>query len=111
MKFIIFLTLSALAIKSQGQTQALERILGFIPSLTTLHVRVYSGGCTEKSDFRYEIQELAPGKGIIFYRTRPDDCRPFIPTGKTLRYSYSELGLSPGDRFKILNPIRDGFVW
>lgn len=107
----LFANLCLITTMAHAESPSPERILGYIPTLNTLYVRVYSGGCTEKADFRAEVRDHGQGRGLVLFRLRPDYCRSFIPTGKTIQFSYAELGLPSGTHFVILNPIREAFVW
>lgn len=111
MKKYIFLLLLASYQPSFADDTSHEQILGYIPSINEIYLRVYSGGCTEKKDFVFQVQESENLKLITLYRLRPDYCLSFFPTGKTLIFSHQELGLKSGDHFRITNKLQDGVVW
>ena len=111
MKKYLFGALLTLTQVSYANVGTPEEIQGYIPGISEMYVRVYSGGCTEKKDFVFEVQEIESRKLITFYRMRPDYCRSFLPNGKTLVFSLRELGLKSGDHYNITNSIRDSVVW
>jgi len=72
-----------------------------------LIVRVESNGCTEVSDFAVELTDAADGwTEAAVNRTDADLCKALVPDGVEVSWSFSELGLEPGARLKLLNPTR-----
>lgn len=111
MKKIIFMLLLALTPLCNAHAASDEMIIGYIPNISDIYLRVFSGGCTEKTDFAFEVREVDARKLITFYRLRPDYCLSFLPTGKTLIFTHRELGLRSGEHFNVTNAIRDSVVW
>ena len=111
MKKIILMVLLASTSICNANTASSETLIGYVPTISEVYLRVFSGGCTEKEDFTFEIREVESRKLITFYRLRPDYCLSFLPTGKTLIFSHRELGLKSGDHFNVTNSIRDSVVW
>lgn len=72
-------------------------------------VRVYTGGCTEKSHFVWKKTPDQP-KGapieLTLYRTTNDKCYANIPEGMVITYDYQELGVAAKDTFTVGNPIQ-----
>lgn len=68
-------------------------------------VRVDSSGCTSVADFAVSVAEGMP-VDITLTRTREDSCKALVPEGVELRWSYRELGLTPGQAARIANPVR-----
>ena len=70
-----------------------------------LVARVDSNGCTSAADFAVSVAEGTP-VGITLTRTRQDPCKAIVPEGVELRWTYGELGLTPGQAAHIVNPLR-----
>jgi hypothetical protein len=88
----------------------LEPLMGHLSSYSGVHIQMRSGGCTWKRDiqvvhhFEHGIHQLS------FVRMTDDQCLAYLPYGKVISYSFSDLGLNHGDRFEILNPTMQGQV-
>jgi|TARA_R110002051_G_scaffold1274_1_gene7048 hypothetical protein len=70
-----------------------------------LVARVDSNGCTSAADFAVSVAEGTP-VDITLTRTRQDPCKAIVADGVELRWSYSELGLAPGQAARVANPLR-----
>jgi hypothetical protein len=70
-----------------------------------LIARVDSNGCTSAADFAVSVAEGVP-VDITLTRTRQDPCKAIVADGVELRWSYRELGLTPGQTAHIVNPLR-----
>lgn len=91
-----------------------EKILGYQPSKHGITFQVQSGGCTTKESFIVDVQRATDGIAqVTLLRTRPDTCHPFLPMGVRFRMTYEELGLNPGERYRIvnLNGVVYGSAW
>ena len=70
-----------------------------------LIAQVDSNGCTTAADFAVSVAEGMP-VDITLTRTRPDPCKAIVAEGVELRWTYQELGLTPGQTARIANPLR-----
>jgi hypothetical protein len=71
------------------------------PSKVTF--RVASSGCTTRADFRVDVKD-----GVLsLVRLRRDACKA-MPHAVSIAIPLSELGLRPGQRFTLANPIGAG---
>ncbi len=82
----------------------IEQLLGLRVDARGLTFQVHSSGCTKKTDFEVQIFETAP-RQLVLVRIRPDFCDALVPYGKRIRFSFPELGLSQGQRVRVLNPL------
>lgn len=69
-----------------------------------LSVVVGSNGCTEASSFEVRIKDDEPAE-LSLIRRSPDMCKALVPDGKTVSWTYDELGLKPGQSVRVINPI------
>jgi hypothetical protein len=69
-----------------------------------ISIRVSSGGCTDKTTIVAVQLEKFPVQ-VRFERIEEDVCEAHMPDGVLLKYSYSELGLSPDAKIVVLNPV------
>lgn len=69
-----------------------------------LNVVVGSNGCTEASSFEVRIKDGEPAELTLARRT-PDLCKALVPEGKTISWTYEELGLERGQPVRVQNPI------
>lgn len=81
-----------------------EPLLGFMVTRQGLDFQVTSGGCTEKADFRVDLLESYPIQ-LQLIRIKEDWCKALLPEGKTISFTYEELGLSERDAFSVVNPL------
>lgn len=81
---------------------ALEAVFATVATEHGLRVRVRSSGCTDKESFALRGVG-GSGSQIALVRVRPDRCRAYLPTGVTLEWSWSELGVAPGQA-QLTNP-------
>ncbi|WP_339871599.1 hypothetical protein [uncultured Brevundimonas sp.] len=70
-----------------------------------LIARVDSNGCTRAADFAVSVAEGTP-VDITLTRTRQDPCKAIVHEGVELRWTYGELGLTPGQAARVANPLR-----
>jgi hypothetical protein len=69
-----------------------------------LVITVATGGCTEKGDFRFDVNKMASPYMVTVYRIVSDDCKgEFEPI--QIPYSREELGLKDGVEFVLRNKI------
>jgi hypothetical protein len=92
-----------------------EEILGYRPISDGIVFQVRSGGCTHMNDFVAETKrdQRTGATELILLRVRPDLCHPFLPMGERFKFSYAELGLTPGEDFIVKNEngIVQGWIW
>ena len=69
-----------------------------------LNVVVGSNGCTEASSFEVRIKDGDPAE-LTLARRAPDLCKALVPEGKSVIWTYDELGLERGQPVRVLNPI------
>ena len=69
----------------------------------TLHMA--SQGCATRADVVFRLDRSSGGAVIAFARRRLETCRLGEPGTVDLMFSYDELGLRPGERFVVANPI------
>lgn len=69
-----------------------------------LSIVVGSNGCTEASSFEVRIKDDEPAE-LSLTRRSPDMCKALVPDGKTVSWTYDELGLKPGQSVRVINPI------
>jgi hypothetical protein len=71
-----------------------------------LTIVAHSNGCTQKEDFRAEVDsEGSNSWRVRFERTREDNCKALVPEGKRMSWSYAELGIPAGARVVISNRV------
>ena len=67
---------------------------------------VTSNGCTEKEDL-LPIVSLQGGKAVITLRRIDEDkCKQDLVQGVELKWSFEELGLTPGSPVSVNNPYQ-----
>ena len=82
----------------------IEPLLGLVIRRSGITFQVPSSGCTEKSDFTVEVLESFPLQ-LRLIRLEEDPCDAFEPLGTRIRFSYKELGMQRGDKFRVVNPL------
>lgn len=66
----------------------------------------HSNGCTQKEHFRADIDHEDGNRyRVRFERTTEDRCRAFLPEGRRMTWSFSELGLPSDARVVIANRV------
>jgi len=82
----------------------LESLLAVEAASDVLTIRVASKGCTAKADFVFRVERRDDHALVAFARRRVETCKG--PAGSaTLTFGYAELGLTPGERVVIANPV------
>ena len=69
-----------------------------------LTLRVASVGCAAKADFVFRLDRTDGKTVIAFARRRLETCRFGVPGTVDLAFSYEELGLRRGERYRVANP-------
>lgn len=101
------LVILILVISAQVQALEIEPLMALAMGPNNIKIRVYSGGCTTKDSFYvHKIYDQRYSRvQIIFYRLNRDTCEAYIPEGKVLTYSHSELGINRDHSIFIGNPF------
>ena len=68
---------------------------------------VESNGCTDESFFHVDVVKTdTDAFNVGLTRTRQDYCKAHVPDGKTVNWTYRELGIPAGAQVSVLNGIR-----
>jgi len=71
-----------------------------------ISIIVHSNGCTQKEHFHADIDREDDNRyRVRFERTTEDRCKAFMPEGRRITWSFSELGLPSDARVVIANRI------
>jgi hypothetical protein len=98
--FSLLLALSNTA--ASAEPTAEEALLGLRVSSKGITYYVYSGGCTQKSDFQVYSLESYPVQ-LLLVRTKPDVCKVYVPDGVKIFFRWDEVGLQQGMPFRVKN--------
>lgn len=90
--------------RAAARPEALESVRRVDFDGQRLSVVVGSNGCTEASSFEVRIKDDEPAE-LSLIRRSPDMCKALVPDGKTVSWTYDELGLKPGQSVRVINPI------
>ena len=104
-QFALALFLPFLSIASYADSTS-EVLLGLNLTPKALDILVASGGCTQKEDFKIDVNKGVtekPPYSITIYRTKSDDCKVFLPDGVLLSFTKEELGLNGLTEFTVTN--------
>lgn len=98
--------------KEVAMTKDAQKVVEPLKSLARsakgVSVRVYTGGCTDKSHFEWTKSQDTANKEpieLVLHRTQKDNCYAHIPEGIALDFSYDELGVAADAVFTIGNPV------
>ena len=73
----------------------------------TVSFTVRDNGCTDESFFDVEVYKTDENAfDVGLSRTREDYCKVYNPGGKTVRWTFSELGIPDGAEISVLNGVR-----
>jgi hypothetical protein len=78
---------------------------GYLRGAKGILMNVESGGCTNQSQFAFEIlrdQSLIAKVQVL--RIKNDYCLRYMPLGQKLYFEYAKMGLRPDEDFVIVNP-------
>lgn len=95
---------SVITDQSAARTEPLEAVRKVDFDGQRLNVVVGSNGCTEASSFEVRIKDGDPAE-LTLTRRSPDLCKALVPEGKTVSWTYEELGLERGQPVRVLNPL------
>ncbi|WP_427789034.1 hypothetical protein [Brevundimonas diminuta] len=90
--------------RASARPEALEAVRKVDFDGQRLSVVVGSNGCTEASSFEVRIKDDEPAE-LSLIRRAPDMCKALVPDGKTVNWTYDELGLKSGQSVRVINPI------
>lgn len=82
----------------------LEPLLAAEVKADGLVIRVISHGCTTKDDIAFFVEREGTRAAVAFGRRKVDVCKA-APMPMDIVFSYSELGLKPGQSVAIINPL------
>ncbi|HVI34072.1 hypothetical protein [Phenylobacterium sp.] len=86
----------------------LETLQGARAGREALTIRVASRGCTGKADFAFHVERKGGAVTLAFGRRRLDPCRSLAGGTTELSFTWAELGVPPGARVVLLNPLAGG---
>ncbi len=84
-----------------------QSLSGAVVQANQIMITVSSNGCTDKSFIDADVER--DGKNhfeVEFERIREDHCRALMREGKTLTYTFKELGIPDGSTVEIKNQVR-----
>ncbi|MBN9481444.1 MAG: hypothetical protein J0I52_14490 [Bordetella sp.] len=87
-----------------ARAEALEAVRKVDFDGQRLSVVVGSNGCTEAASFEVRIRDGDPAE-LTLTRRAPDLCKALAPEGKTVSWTYEELGLERGQPVRVMNPV------
>lgn len=93
----------ALATSAYGSQE--EVLRGFNFDENGVYFRVYDGGCTQKSHFFVDLRFESTIPVLTLWRTYPDICGGSLRNNTVITFTFAELGLSRGQRFKVGNIV------
>ncbi|HRO33651.1 MAG TPA: hypothetical protein PLQ03_09605 [Brevundimonas sp.] len=67
---------------------------------------VTSNGCTDKADLKPIVSRQGGEAVITLRRLEEDRCDRPLADGVEVKWSFEELGLIPGDRISVNNPLQ-----
>lgn len=68
---------------------------------------VESSGCTDEKFFEVDVLKTDDDTfSVGLTRTREDYCKAYVENGKTVSWTYRELGIPNGAQVSVLNGIR-----
>ena len=84
----------------------LETLLDVRADRRGLHFAVASRGCASREDFTFFVDRSGTEAGLAVARRRVETCPNGPPAAASFDFAYADLGLDPGERFFLLNPVR-----
>ncbi len=98
----IFSLAASAGVASIRESQ-MEPLMGHFTTKGALNIQVRSGGCTYKKQFKIQKDLMDGYTMVTFQRTEEDPCRAYLPYGEIITFSFEEVGLEPGSKFKVGN--------
>lgn len=69
-------------------------------------ITAQSNGCTQKEHFKPTVRDRGDARfDIGFRRETPDNCKALVPDGRSMTWTFSELGIPANARLMLMNPI------
>jgi hypothetical protein len=69
-------------------------------------ITAHSNGCTEKEDFRPVVHDRGDDRfDIGFRRIKEDRCKALMPEGRSMTWSFAELGIPRNSSVFIMNRV------
>ena len=69
-------------------------------------ITAQSNGCTQKEHFEPTVRDRGDARfDVGFRRTKPDTCKALVPDGRSMTWTFSELGIPANARLMLMNPI------
>lgn len=98
----LVLLISLMTLAATRQQLKPEVLLGFWfnEDKQELGIRVYTTGCTAKSDFRFQVT----GSNLRVERIRRDACK-MMPRAADFTFTLAEAGLQTGKKYVLKNKI------
>ena len=88
---------------SISESRPVETLHGLTITAEKATITVTSNGCTDKSDFKIEVQESLPPI-VTFIRVKPDNCKK-VSRSVDISFSLKQVGTT---KFKVANPFASG---
>jgi hypothetical protein len=102
---LLFTLFAALVLTSMANAAPeSEPLMGHFTTKGAVNIQVRSGGCTYKRHFQVGKEVKDGYVEITFVRKQEDPCRAYLPYGEIITFSFEELGLRAGEKFKFGNP-------
>lgn len=83
----------------------LEPLLGYRATPYGLAVTMASNGCTNRAEIVFYVERRPEAARLAFARRRIDRCKAPVAAGVEMVFGWAELGLTPGSRVLLLNPV------
>lgn len=96
--------LGSIPVTIKNPAHNVEPLIGLLIRSEGILFQVASGGCTTKDDFKVEVLESYPLQ-LRLIRLQEDPCDAYLPLGTRIRFTFRELGINPGDLFRVVNPL------
>lgn len=96
--------LASIPVTINSPVPTVESLMGLLIRQRGIMFQVSSSGCTTKDDFQLEVLESFPLQ-LRLVRIHEDPCDAFVPLGTRVRFKYQELGIHPGEQFRVVNPL------
>ena len=71
-----------------------------------ISITAQSNGCTQKEHFEPTVRDRGDARfDVGFRRIKPDNCKALVPDGRSMTWTFSELGIPANARLMLMNPI------
>lgn len=106
--FAFLLSLGFLAGEKPATAAAstVEELMSAENTPAGIAITVETGGCTKKSDFKVDADQVQNGKAAVeFRRLTADTCKGNFPEGLKLEFTWADLKLPQGTELLVKNPV------